>query len=127
MSIASKQEIRDLYMDIPKEAYRHIADKMGWSNRNALPNIFSGALKISVFKLDMIRDALFRWKKHEAFSVTNHSGVFDPWQHSKYYKALTDLINGEEYRLLSDKNKTYMVEEHKRIGKQIQEFTKEVM
>jgi len=124
MSNVSKSSMRDLYMDIPKESYSYIAERMSWGNRFTIVSVLSGRTKLSLFKFELIRDYLEDWKRHKAFSVANHSGCFDVWQHSAYYKGLTSLINSEEYMLLSNKQRSAIVKEQAIISNQIQSYTK---
>lgn len=115
MSYISKTERINLYREIPKDAYQFIADKMGWGNKWTLPTAFSHSL--SVVGYGIIKDHFEEWKRNHAFSSIKQNGVYDPYQHIAYYKALTSLINSEEYMLLSQRNKRLIVEEHKEIGR----------
>lgn len=119
MKYVSDNERLTLFKNIPKDAYDYIASKMGWTTGTTLTTVFSA--KISNVRFNMISDHLACWKEHIAFSVARTNGEFDPEQHMAYYKALNGLINGPEYGLLNGRKRHSIIEEQKRIGKQIQQ------
>lgn len=124
MSNATTSQIKTLYGQIPKEAYRHIAEKMEWESPEYLPTVLSGNVSISEFRFQMIKDALDSWNRSGAFSKVSYTECFDPEQHRMYFKALTDFINGEEYMLISAAQRMSIVSEQKSIGNQIQQQSK---
>lgn len=122
MKYVSDNERLTLFKNIPRDAYEYIASKMGWITGTTLPTVF--AATISEFRFNLIAEHLEYWKRHVAFSIATNNGEFDPEQHMAYFKALNGLLNGPEYIFLNDRKRHAIIEEHKRIGKQIQQQSK---
>lgn len=119
MSYVSKSALIELSATIPIDAYRFIAKRMDYTSHWVLRNVLEGRVKMTVEKYNMIMSHYEFWKRHEKFSTTNENGSFDLWQTSKYYRELNNLINSEEYSLMTNYERQMIVDEQRRIAKQL--------
>ncbi|MES2382448.1 MAG: hypothetical protein V4538_15480 [Bacteroidota bacterium] len=115
----SKSEISQLYKDVPLEAYRFIAKRMGYTYPGVITNLLSGRLECSSKKFASIIEAFAYWKLNEQITTFNKDGIFDKDKATIYYNGLLSLIGSDEYKLIHPDKKNQIVDEQKMIYKQL--------
>lgn len=119
MSNVSKSALTELSATIPFGAYDYIIKQMDYSSHWVLRNVLEGRVKMSLEKFETIKSHYEFWVKYIAFTYANQNGQFDLFQTVKYFKELNNLINSQEYSLLNDRERQSIVDEQKRIHKQL--------
>lgn len=115
----SNSAIRQLYYDIPVDAYPYLAKELGYKRYHSIVDMLSNRRPMSMNFYNRIQDAFKVYLAKVQFSTKKKDGIFDAIQTQSYYKGLVDLMNSQDYILLSPSKRTLILEEQKRIYKQL--------
>ena len=115
----SNSAVRQLYFDIPVDAYPFIAKELGWKSYTQIILRLTNQLPMTMNFYFKIQEAFKVYLKKEQFSSKNKNGMFCFDQTQAYYKGLVSLMNSDEYILLSPSKRTCILDEQKRIYKQL--------
>ena len=115
----SESAMNQLYKDIPVEAYKFVANNMGYPYPGTIPSMLTGKIPCTLKTFEKMLSSFEFWKTDGRFSTFKLDGEYCLVQQNQYYNAITKLIGSAEYQKNTGAEKNLIVDEQKRLYKQL--------